>query len=299
MRKQKNEVLFEKLLPYFMILPVILLITCITIFPIVRTFMLSTTNMRMQNMSNIQSVGLANYAEVLSDSRFWGSLGNTCYFTFFSVLLELIFGFLLAQLMNLSIRGRGILRATVLIPWAIPTSISAIMWRFIYHDQFGVLNDILIRLGIIDSAVAWLGDPKFAMWSAIICDVWKTTPFMALLILAGLQSIGSEIYEAADVDGAGFWTKLYKITLPMIIPTILVSLIFRTLDAFRIFDLFYVLTGGGPANSTETLSMYAYKLLFGNLDFGKGSTVAVLIFVCTFIISQVYIYFLNNKNKAV
>jgi multiple sugar transport system permease protein len=213
------------------------------------------------------------------------------YFTTVSVSLELLLGLSIALLLNRPFRFRGFVRAVVLIPWAIPTVVSAKMWEWIYNTDFGILNYI------IGSKINWLGSPFLAMNAAVFMDVWKTTPFVAILLMAGLQIIPRELYQAAKVDGAGSWALFKKITLPLLKPVILVVLIFRTLDAFRIFDAIYVLTGGGPANATETLSIYAYKVLFQTLQFGYGSTLSVIVFMCIGSISIFYIKILSKGVK--
>ncbi|AEE96383.1 carbohydrate ABC transporter permease [Mahella australiensis] len=286
----------EDVLGYLMVAPALLCILMIAIYPVFRTFSLSMTNMKMQFPDMAKYIGLNNYAKLLQDSRFWSATYNTLFFTVVSVAMELVIGFAMALIMNMPFKGRGLVRAAVLVPWAIPTTVSATMWKFMYHDQFGVINDILLRMGFIDQYRSWLGSTSSALWCAIIADVWKTAPFMGLLLLAGLQTIPGELYEAATVDGATRIKQFFSVTLPLIMPTMLVALIFRTLDAFRVFDLIFVLTGGGPGNSTETLSMYAYTTLFRNLDFGLGSAIAVLIFIFVFLISLVYINLLSRQN---
>jgi multiple sugar transport system permease protein len=266
-------------LGYILVAPALLCIIAIALYPVLNTFKLSLYYMKLQLPGLTHFVGLQNYITLSSDSRFWSATLNTVFFTVVSVALELV----------------GLVRAAVLIPWAIPTVISALMWKFIYNDQFGVLNDILMKVGLINSYKAWLGSPSSAMSAAIFADVWKTAPFMALLLLAGLQNISQDLYEAAKVDGAGSIRQFFRITLPLLKPTILVALIFRTLDAFRVFDLIFVMTGGGPGNSTETLSIYAYKTLFRNLDFGIGSAIAVIIFIFVFIFAMFYIKLLDKS----
>lgn len=289
----------ETITGYLMILPAVSYIAVIAMYPLMRTFVLSLFGMQLQIPNSSKFIGLSNYVAIASDSRFWVAVGHTLYFVFFSVGLELFVGFAMALLMNKQIFGRGIIRASILIPWAIPPSIAAMMWTFMYNDQFGVVSDILQRIGIISSSQPLLGSSSTAMWCAIVSDVWKTSPFVALLILSGLQTIPKELYQAAEVDGAGKIYSLYKITIPIVSPTIIVALIFRTMDALRIFDLIFVMTNGGPGNSTETLSVYAYKILFRNLDFGMGSAVAVTIFVFVFVISLVYIYLLRKRMSAI
>jgi multiple sugar transport system permease protein len=188
-----------------------------------------------------------------------------------------------ALVLNSAIRGRGVLRAVVLVPWAIPTVVTAKMWEWMYNADFGLFNYLL---GL---KVNWLGSTMWAMNAAVFMDVWKTIPFVALLLTAGLQVIPRELYHAARVDGAGPFFMFRKVTLPLLMPIIIVVLLFRTIDAFRVFDAIYVLTGGGPANSTETLSLYAYNVLFQTLQFGYGSAISMVMFLCVGAISVFYV----------
>lgn len=238
-------------------------------------------------------VGLSNYSYYLnpSNDRFWGGLSYTLVFTIISVSVELVIGIFCALIISRSFRGIGVVRAAILVPWAIPTVVSAIMWKFLYDGQTGFISHLFAQLHFIKNAGVLLTTHNGATFAAIFTDVWKTTPYMALLLLAGLQNIDSSLYEAANVDGAGKVYRFFKITLPLLKPTILVALLFRTLDAFRVFDLIYVLTGG--ANSTETLSTLAYKTMFAQMEFGKGSTLAVVAFLCVAIISMGYIKILG------
>jgi ABC-type sugar transport system permease subunit len=289
----------ESLLAYLLVGPAMLTIGVFALYPIFNTIWLSLHEIKL-NMPYLGKpfIGFQHYVTISTDERFWASLWNTLYFTFFSVFLELIFGFAIALLINRSFRGRGIVRAAVLIPWAIPTVVSALMWKFMFNDQLGVVNDILVKVGILDHYIAWLGSRETALWSIIVTDVWKTTPFMALLILAGLQVIPADLYESAKVDGATPFQQLLRITMPLVKPAVIVALLFRTLDAFRVFDIVFVMTGGGPANSTETLSMYAQTTLMRYLDFGKGSALAVITFLCVMLISLFYIkFFVFNTDK--
>ncbi len=293
--KKESFRINNAVLGYILIIPALLCIAVVALYPVFQTFRLSLYDMKLQFISDTNFVGMANYINLFQDYRFLLAAWNTLRFTVISVSLELILGIIMALLMNKKFKGIGVVRAAVLVPWAIPTIVSALMWKFIFHDQFGVLNDILSRLGIIGSYQAWLGTPLAAMGAAICVDVWKTSPFMGLLILAGLQNIPDTIYEAAKVDGANNIKCFFRIILPMLKPTIMVALIFRTLDAFRVFDLLFVLTGGGPGNSTETFVVYAYKTLFRNLDFGLGSAMAVIIFLCLFTLAMLYIRFLDKS----
>jgi len=240
-------------------------------------------------------VGLKNYSYYLKDSRLLSATLNTLLFTVVTVFFELVFGLLLAVVMHKVTNLKNVFKSIVLLPWAIPTVISALMWKFMYDGQVGILAKFFADIGIIKTAADLLSSTGNAMIAAMTADIWKTTPYIAILLVAGLQTIPESLYEAAKVDGANAVYQFFRITLPMLKPTILVALLFRTLDAFRVFDLIYVLTGGGPANSTETVSVYTYKTLFNQLDFGRGSTLAVLIFIMVTIISFIYIKILGAE----
>ncbi|MBD1380690.1 carbohydrate ABC transporter permease [Metabacillus arenae] len=238
-------------------------------------------------------IGFDHYAKNLTSSRMWTALFNTSVFTFISVAVELVLGLAIAILINKAFFGRGLVRASILVPWAIPTAVSALMWKFLYDGQNGIVAKYFEDLGLVSQMGDLLTTGAGAMFSVIFSDIWKTTPYMALLLLAGLQTIPSSLYEAASIDGAGKWKQFVSITLPLLKSSILVALLFRTLDAFRVFDLIYVLTGGGPANSTETISILAYKVMFSQTNFGEGSALAVIVFVCVAIISGIFIKLLG------
>ncbi|SEM70148.1 carbohydrate ABC transporter permease [Lihuaxuella thermophila] len=238
-------------------------------------------------------IGINYYIQLLQNQRLWDSLNNTLVFTVISVFLELVFGLLIALLINRHFVGRGLVRAAVLVPWAIPTVVSALMWKFMFDGQNGIMAKFFELIGIVPDMGLLLTTKAGSMFAVIFADVWKTTPFMALLLLAGLQTIPSSLYEAAEVDGASKVQQFFRITLPLLKSTILVALLFRTLDAFRVFDLIYVLTGGGPANSTETISIYAYKTMFAQMNFGEGSALSVIVFICVAIISIIFVKLLG------
>lgn len=246
-------------------------------------------------------VGFGNYAYFLKEltvkegelGRLGKSLLNTLNITIVSVFLELVFGIGIALLINRSFKGRGLTRAAILVPWAIPTVVSARMWAFLYDGQTGIIAHWLASSGLIKNSGVLMTTKFGAFCSVVFADVWKTTPYMALLLLAGLQTISDDLYEAANIDGASRTQQFLRITLPLLKSTILVALLFRTLDAFRIFDLIYVLTGGGPGNSTETISIYAYVTMFSQMDFGKGSTLSIVVFICISLISIAYIKLLG------
>jgi ABC-type sugar transport system permease subunit len=234
-------------------------------------------------------VGLRNYADAFADGRFWSALGHTVFFAVASISLELVLGLFLAVAMNETFRGRAVTRAAVLVPWAIPTVVAALLWRFMFESEAGIVNATLVNAGVLDQPVVWFVRAATAWVPVILADVWKTTPFVALLLLAGLQNIDRSLYEAASVDGAGAWWQFRHITLPLLAPAMLVVLIFRTLDAFRVFDLIYVLTGGGPGTSTEPIALYAFGALLQNLEFGYGSALSVIIFAITFGLALAYV----------
>ncbi|MFH1604718.1 MAG: sugar ABC transporter permease [Pseudomonadota bacterium] len=267
--------------PLWYLLPGALLLAAVTLFPLGHVIWLS-----LQRRSLLQGpprfIGLDNYLRLAADERFWNALGNTAYFATVSVALELVLGLAIALVMERFSRGRSLFYAVILLPWAVPTAVSARMWEWMYDAEIGVLNYLA------GTHVNWLGSPAWALNAAIAMDVWKSTPFMVLLLLAGLQSIPQDVYRAAAVDGASAWTVLRRITLPLLAPVVLIALVFRTIDAFRVFDAIYVLTGGGPADSTETLSIYAYKVLFQGLEFGYGSALAVSVFVCVALAALFY-----------
>ena len=279
---------------WIMMAPAIILLLVIAVYPVLRTFWLSLHEMVLTNPgSGYPFIGLDNYIDIFKDERALNSILFTLKFTVTTVFFELIIGFAAALVMNKAFKGRGLVRAAILIPWAIPTSVSAMMWKFIYNDQYGLFNDILYKLGIIDSYQAWLSTAEGSFMALVITDVWKTAPYMALLILAGLQIIPEELYEAAKIDGANIFQRFRYVTIPNVKGTVLVALLFRTLDAFRVYDLVSVMTGG--ANQTESISLYAYNNLMSFLDFGYGSALAVLVFVIVFIISLIYMKAMGNQ----
>jgi multiple sugar transport system permease protein len=273
---------------YSLLSPSVLTIALVAFIPILTVFWLSL-HRSLPVYGIFEFKGFANYIQLLQDTRFLRSLANTAYITVVAVSLELILGLGIALLIHESFPGRGLARAAILVPWAIPTVVSAKMWEWILNPDFGVLNHVL------RTDAHWLGHPILAIHAVILVDVWKTTPFAALLLLAGLQVIPEDIYRASKVDGASALKRFFHITLPLLKPVILITVLFRTLDTFRMFDVVYVLTGGGPANTTETLSLYAYKLYFQTLDFGYGSMVAVIIFVCIMTLSLVYLRLLMRR----
>jgi multiple sugar transport system permease protein len=282
----------ERIQAYLLVAPSVLILFGVAVYPIVAAIWLSLQRMILV-FHEQRFVGFDNYRFLLHDARFWSALFNTAYFAVVAVAFELLLGLGFALLLNSSVKGKGLLRASLLVPWAIPTVVSAKLWAWLFNPDYGLVTHMLPG-----KDVNWLGMPGYAMHAAILVDVWKTTPFVALLLLAGLQQIPADVYKAAEVDGASPWRSFRSITLPLLKPTIAVTLIFRTLDAFRVFDAVYVLTEGGPANTTETLSIYAYKMLMRSGDFGYGSALAVVTFLCVMGISVVYLKVLGKEAGA-
>ncbi len=284
---------------YGFVLPALILLAGVGLYPVLSTIWMGLHRITL-TMPQLGKpfVGLDNFKTIFADPRFRGALSHTLFFTAVSVLLELVFGLGLALLIHREFAGRGLVRSVALVPWAIPTVVSALMWRWMYHPQLGVINDLLWRLGLMKHWWPWLGEVSTALWSVIIADVWKTTPFMALLILGGLQTIPSSVEEAALVDGATGVRKFFLITLPLLKPSILVAVLFRTIDALKLFDILFILTGGGPGNSTESLSLYVYNTLFNNLEFGYASALASVAFVMSLTLAFLYIRLLGHRMTA-
>ncbi|MEM6489316.1 MAG: sugar ABC transporter permease [Pseudomonadota bacterium] len=258
------------------------LLAVVAAWPLGRTVYFSMTDARLSDMGAHSFVGLANFwnAEwggLLEDPAWWGAVGNTLWFTAVSVGLETVLGLAVALALSVRFPMRGLVRAAVLIPWAIPTIVSAKLWGWMLHDQFGVVNAALVGVGAIDAPLAWTADPTLALWSIVAIDVWKTTPFMALLILAALQMLPGDIYEAARIDGVHPVKVFCYVTLPLIWPALMVAVIFRALDAMRMFDLVYALTGN--AEDTAMMSVFARQQLVDFQDVGYGSAASTLLFL--------------------
>jgi len=271
---------------YIFNIPLVLLAVIFIIIPVVGT--LSSSLFRDVTFLPSKFIRLENYSRLFADKHFWQSFGFTFMFVLASVTIELVFGMIFALVLNENLHGRGFFRTALLIPWAIPIAISSRLWQLIYNYDYGVLNFIILKLGISSSPVNWLGSPLGAFTSILIADVWKTTPFLAIILLAGLSAIPNELYQQARIDGANFVRRFYSISLPIIRPVILVAVLFRTIDAVRIFDIVYVLTGGGPGGSTTPLSLYAYRYYLTG-DFGYGSAVSVFVFISVSILAFLYI----------
>jgi multiple sugar transport system permease protein len=286
----------ERRLGAGMLTPALAVIALVAAYPICYALWLSLNEYSVITPGLSRFVGLDNYREALGSVKFWEAMETTILFTVISVSLELVIGLGMALVMHRAFRGRAVLRAVVLVPWAILTVVTAITWRTIFEPELGFANTMLSALSLPGGDVVWLGEEGYALAVMIFADVWKTAPFMALLLLAGLQGIPDELHDAAKVDGATTWQRFRNITLPLLVPAITVALIFRTLDALRVFDLPYVLTKG--ANGTETLSLLAQAELVANRNTGLGSALAVLTFITVMGISFLYIRFMGGNIRA-
>jgi multiple sugar transport system permease protein len=292
-QRRRSRGIPERRLAKLMVAPSMILIAIVAAYPIIYAVWLSLHeySVRVAGLSRWAGpVGLRNYQTALQSSEWWAAFRHTLIFTVSSVTLELLIGLGMALAMHAAFRGQGLLRTTVLVPWAVLTVVTAVMWRTMFVSPYGFVNTIL------GTQTVWLGSEPQALIVIILADVWKTAPFMALLILAGLQVIPGEVYEAAEVDGASAWQRFTRITLPLLTPAILVALIFRTLDALRIFDLPYVLTQG--QNGTSTLSTIAQETFATNRIYGLGSAMAVLTFIIVMIVSFSYIRFVGGNLRG-
>src|SRR6266480_4225728 len=264
-------------LAWLMLTPALLVVAFVAFYPLGQTIYQSFTDQQFLAFEPTKCVGLANYRRLIHDDAFRHSITVTVKFTLITVSFEFVLGLIIALVVNSSFKGRGVMRAVMLVPWAIPTVVAAKMWQWMLDDVFGVINDIGVRTGILSHPHAWISDPSTALASVCAVDIWKTTPFVALLLLAGLQVIPSDLYEAASVDGASTLQQFRRITLPLLLPAILVTLIFRTLDALRVFDVFYVFFGNRI--DTQTMATEAQSTIVGDGHVGYGSAMSVAIFL--------------------
>jgi trehalose/maltose transport system permease protein len=281
--------------------PMLIVLAAVAGWPLLRTIYFGFTDASLVDLESRHWIGFGNYLSVytmpsgavvydglLVDPVWWRSVWNTVRFTVISVTFETVLGMIVALVLNAEFRGRGLVRAAILIPWAIPTIVSAKMWAWMLNDQFGIINDMLMRLGIIDHKIAWTASADTAMYAVLVVDIWKTTPFMALLILAGMQMIPSDIYEAAKIDGVNPFKVFWRLTLPLVRPALMVAVIFRGLDALRVFDLIYVLT---PNNvQTKSMSVFARENLFEFDKFAYGSAASTLLFAILALLTVLYMW---------
>jgi trehalose/maltose transport system permease protein len=286
---------------FWFIAPMLTALFCVAAWPLLRTIWFSLTDTTLSDLYGGEFIGFDNYLSLrildsgrwvwrgtLADPAWWNAVWNTVRFAFTSVFFETILGLIVALVLNAEFRGRGLVRAAILIPWAIPTIVSAKMWAWMLNDQFGIINDIMLNLGLISQKIAWTASADTAMQAVLIVDIWKTTPFMALLILAGLQMVPRDIYEAAKIDGVNPVKVFFKITLPLIRPALAVAIIFRMLDALRIFDLVYVLTPNSAA--TKTMSVISRENMIDFDKFAYGAAQSTLLFAIIALFVSAYIW---------
>lgn len=283
---------------WLLLAPAILTVFGVILYPLYRTVQVSLFDVRSALDPAPAFVGLGNYLEMLTSPSVWASLGRTLYFTVASLAIELVLGLCLALLLNAPMRFRWLFRTAIVIPWALPTIVNAAMWKGIYNAQYGALNAALYQLGVIHDYVPWLSEPWRAMNLVILADAWKTTPLVAFFLLAGLTSIPSELYEAAEVDGLGWWKRFRAITLPLLVPAISIVVVLRTVEAFKVFDIIYAMTRGGPANGTAVISYYTYQTAFSDQSFGIGSAMAMLIVLIIAILCMIYLRLVRKSEMS-
>lgn len=281
-----------------MVAPTVVLLAAVFAYPLVSTAITSLQRVKLQTPGKAAFVGLDNYLDFLTSPAFWAAVQRTLYFTFVSVGLEVVLGVAIAAFIHRRYAGWRFLRLAIIIPWAVPTIAVATMFRWIYNADYGALNGLLFQLGAIDRYVPWLSDPFAAMNFVIVADVWHSTPFVVLVVLAALSGIPSELYEAARMDGASRWQGFWSITVPMLRSALLVVLVVRTVEAFRVFDIIYVLTGGGPANGTLVISYVAYQETFRFFNLGRGAAVSFLISLFVIAAAIVYIRLLSDRRQG-
>src|SRR5213592_765639 len=275
-------------LGWLLLLPALAVVAFVAIYPLGKTIYQSFTNQEfLAGIGPTKWVGLQNYRDLWHDTIFRQSVWETIKFTLITVSFEFVLGMIIALVVNSNFKGRGAMRAAMLVPWAIPTVVAAQMWKWMFDDVFGVINDAGVRLHILNHSVAWISQPSTALAAVSAVDIWKTTPFVALLLLAGLQVIPRDLYEAAEVDGASKLQQFWRITLPLLRPAILVTLIFRTLDALRVFDVFYVFFGNRP--DTQSMAVYGQSTIVGDGLVGYGAAISVAIFLIISIFVIIYV----------
>jgi trehalose/maltose transport system permease protein len=282
----------QRRLAWYLIVPAVFVVFLVIGYPLIQVLVYSVLKYKLDGVTPASFVGLGNYQFILTDSDFWLAVANTIIFSVCSVTLECVLGLTVALVANSKFKGRSILRVAILIPWAIPTVVSSKIWAWMFNDIYGVVNVILTNFHIIPQKIAFLAKPITALPVIIAVDVWKTTPFMALLLLAGLGLIPSDLYEAAAIDGASKVRQFFSLTLPLVMPTLLVALIFRTLDALRVFDIFYVMVGG--QGNMATMAIYNQQWLVSFLDAGIGSAASVIILI----IIMIFVVFYTRFSKT-
>lgn len=288
----------EQLTGYALLLPTLAVLALVIVYPVVDGIRISLMRMRLTSTSEPRYVGLDNYLDLFGDDKFWSTLRTTTVWTVSNVVAQLVLGLALAVLLNEQLKARGLYRSIALIPYIVPSVAAALIWRWMYDGSAGIINAILLRLGVIDSYQQWLGEISTAMPAVIIESVWKGTPFVMILLLAGLQTIAPEYYEAAAIDGASAWQRFLQITLPLLRPSLAVATILTTVYTVNNFNAIWLMTQGGPLGSTEILFTWAYKLAFDRFDFGMAATVSVVLFGILAIFAAIYIFLVEREEAT-
>jgi multiple sugar transport system permease protein/N,N'-diacetylchitobiose transport system permease protein len=276
--------------------PTLIIVLGLTIYPVVYALWISLHRYDLIRSRNAMPfIGLANYVDIVSSRYFWDSAWRTLYFTIVSLIVQVILGLAMALILNENFKGRNVVRALILIPWAIPTIVNGVLWQWIYNANYGALNGLLLQLGLINEPVIWTGEAIRALNMVIVADTWKMLPFYALMFLAALQTVPGELYESAHIDGASAWGRFLNVTFPFLKPMLLVVLVLRTMQTFRVFDIIYVLTQGGPGGGTRVIAFFAYESSFLNLNFGYGAALSFVIAAVIFGMALIYIRLLRSE----
>lgn len=282
-----------------MVTPSLIVVFTLSIYPMMYTLLLSLSRYNLIKPKNNGFAGLAQYLEVLTDMKFWHAMKVTGYFVIVSLPVQFVFGMLIALLLNQNFRGRGFLRAMMLMPWAVPNIVNSNLWNWIFNTNYGVLNRLLMQFGMIEQPIIWMGNARLAMNMLIIADSWRMLPFYAIMFLAGMQSISISMYEAGKIDGANAWKRFFYLTLPSLKPIILSVLIMRTTQLFKVFDIIYMMTKGGPADGTKAISFYIYEQAFSSMNFGYAATLAVIVALITMLLALIYMRVFRNEDGKV
>lgn len=289
----------NQLFGYVLALPALILVVVLIIVPVVQSVFMSFTDRRLLQRGAPKGVGFSNFSNVLSDSAFLQAAGNTMAWTLANVVMQVCLGTLLAYLLNSKLHARGLLRSFSIIPWVLPSVAAVLMWRSMYDPAIGLFNAVLLKLGMIHQPVIWLGDPQTALPSVLLESIWKGTPFVLIIMLAGMQAIPHSLYEAAAVDGAGSVRTFFSVVLPTVRPTLALATILTAVYSINNFNAVWLMTGGGPLGATEIVFTYGYRKAFVNFDFGQGAAVSVLLFIVLLIFTVIYLFMLDKEvNEA-
>ncbi len=283
---------------YAYLLPAAICLGGTVLFPILKSIHMSLYHNVLSRPQDYRFIGLGNYLRMIQDPTFWLTLKNSAVWVFWSVSVQFILGFLGALVLNAEFKGRAFFRTLNLLPWIIPGVVVGLLWEYIYQPNYGPLNDILRRAGLLSIPIAWLSQPTWAMPAVIFANIWRGIPFFSIMILAGLQAIPDDVYEAATVDGAGVFQRFWNITLPMLRPIIVVATATRIIWTFNYADLIFVMTSGGPANSTQITSSYTLLMAYTDLDFGYAATLSVVLLVIMLIFTALYLKFTKGVESV-